>query len=383
MSILFPSYSMGLFSLIVMILSLPILSLIIRRLHDSERKGSWILLIVAPLLIAMATWTYSTFFFSKGDRTVKEVSKMIQYDKTENLDIYVTGSNSQGLSSDIATEFRGRATQIHVYPLSFAEFYSSCLGNESEALNNFMIYGGMPRITSYKTDEDKKNYLANLYKELYIKDIKERNKIEREDILNEILDYLASQIGSLTNPYNISNSLSTLNKEKISQNLVSSYLEHARDAFLIYIVKRYDIKGKSYFNYPNKYYYSDCGLRNARLNFRQFDPGHIMENILYNDLIRRGYSVDVGVVYDRKSGSNGQKEIDFVINNGDKRVYIQSALRIDTDKKEEAEISSLKLTNDFFKKIVIRMDLPHSFYDEAGVFHCGIVDFLLERVSIF
>ena len=301
----------------------------------------------------------------------------------KNLDVYVTGSNSKMLSSDIATEFRGRATQIHVYPFSFGEFYSYVGGDERRALEQYMLYGGMPRILSMTDDQDKKAYLSNLYSELYIKDIVERNGIEREDILNNILDFLASQIGSLTNPTNVANAIASMRQEKINPAMVSSYISHTIDAFLIRMAQRYDVKGKSYFNYPNKYYYTDTGLRNARLNYRQYDPGHIMENIIYNDLVRRGYSVDVGVVADRRNGGFVQKEIDFVVNHGDGKLYIQSAFRMGTEEKESAELDSLKLTGDFFKKIIVRMDIPHSFYDESGIFHCSLIDFLLERVELF
>lgn len=301
----------------------------------------------------------------------------------KNLDVYVTGSNSKGLSSDIATEFRGRATQIHVYPLSFSEYYSAVVGEERAALAQYMLYGGLPHILSLQTESDKKEYLLSLYKELYIKDIVERNGIEREDILNGILDMLASQISSLTNPTNVANSISSMTKEKINSALVSSYIQHMENAFLISTAKRYDVKGKSYFNYPNKYYYTDLGLRNARLNYRQYDEGHIMENIIYNELVLRGYSVDVGVVVDRTKGQNAQKEIDFVVNSADKRIYIQSALRMSEDEKVTAELKSLLLAKDFFKKIIIRMDIPHNFYDENGIFHCNLIDFLLERVDLF
>lgn len=301
----------------------------------------------------------------------------------KNLDVYVTGSNSRMLSKDIATEFRGRATQIHVYPLSFAEFYSFTGGNKRDALDQFMLYGGMPRITALENEEDKKSYLTSLYDELYVKDIVERNRIEREDVLNAILDYVASQVGSLTNPTNISNALTSMRNEKINNSLVSAYLSHTMDAFLIEMAKRYDVKGKTYFNYPNKYYYTDIGLRNARLNYRQFDSGHIMENIVYNELVRRGYSVDVGVIIERKHTEKIQREIDFVINSGDRRTYIQSAWQMDTDKKENSELQSLKLTGDFFKKIVIRMDIPHNFYDDNGFFHCNLIDFLLGDAELF
>ena len=300
----------------------------------------------------------------------------------KNLDVYVTGSNSKGLSSDIATEFRGRATQIHVYPLSFKEYYTFVGGDERKALDNFMLYGGMPRILSMQDDNDKKTYLSILYKELYMKDIVERNKVEREDILNDILDFLASQVGSLTNPTNIANALTSMKKEKVNPATVANYVRYVTDSYLIGMAKRYDVKGKTYFKYPNKYYYADTGLRNARLNYRQYDPGHIMENIIYNELIRREYAVDVGVVTDRSKGQNVQKEIDFVVNAADKKIYIQSAFQMETEQKITSEISSLLLAKDFFKKIVIRMDIPHNYYDENGIYHCNLTDFLLERADI-
>lgn len=301
----------------------------------------------------------------------------------KNLDVYVTGSNSKGLSKDIATEFRGRATQIHVYPLSFAEFYSYVGGDERKALDTYMLYGGMPRLLALEDEKDKKAYLTSLYSERYIRDIVERNGIEREDILNDILDFLASQISSLTNPTNIANTLSSMKNEKINSPLVTNYVQYIIDSFLISMAKRYDVKGKTYFKYPNKYYYTDIGLRNARLNYRQFDPGHIMENIIYNELLNRGYFVDVGVVSDRTGGRNIQKEIDFVVNDADKKIYIQSAFRMDNEKKESSELASLMLTKDFFKKIIVRMDIPHNFYDDNGIFHCNLIDLLLDRVELF
>ena len=301
----------------------------------------------------------------------------------QNLDVYVTGSNSKGLSKDIATEFRGRATQIHIFPLSFEEFYSYTGGDERKALETYMLYGGMPRLLTLTDDKDKKDYLSALYSELYVTDIVERNGIEREDILNDILDFLASQISSLTNPTNIANALTSIKNEKINATLVSNYIQHIIDSFLVSRAKRYDIKGKTYFKYPNKYYYTDIGLRNARLNYRQYDPGHIMENIIYNELLRRGYSVDIGVVTDRTNGANAQKEIDFVVNDADKKIYIQSAFQMDTDKKESSELTSLMLTKDFFKKIIVRMDIPHHFYDDNGIFHCNLIDLLLNRVELF
>ena len=301
----------------------------------------------------------------------------------KNLDVYVTGSKSKGLSKDIATEFRGRATQIHVFPLSFAEFYSAVGGDERKALDTYMLYGGMPRLLALEDEKDKKDYLTSLYSELYVKDIVERNGIEREDVLNDILDFLASQISSLTNPTNIANAIASMKNEKINPAMVSNYVQYVIDSFLISMAKRYDVKGKTYFKYPNKYYYTDIGLRNARLNYRQYDPGHIMENMIYNELLRRGYSVDVGVVFDRTGDSKVQKEIDFVVNDADKKIYIQSAFRMDTDKKESSELASLMLTKDFFKKIIVRMDVPHNFYDDNGIFHCNLIDLLLGRVELF
>ena len=301
----------------------------------------------------------------------------------KNLDVYVTGSNSKMLSSDIATEFRGRATQIHVYPLSFEEFYNYIGGDENKALESYMLFGGMPKAVLINDEKDKKDYLSSLYSEIYIKDLIERNRIEREDILNDILNFLASQISSLTNPTNVANSISSLRNERINPTLVSNYIKHSIDAFLIRKAERYDIKGKTYFSYPNKYYYLDTGLRNARLNYRQYDPGHLMENIIYIELLRRGYNVDVGVVMDRRNDKKCTKEIDFVVNNNDKKVYIQSSLRIDDEKKLKSELDSLLLTKDFFKKIIIRKDISHNFYDDNGIFHISLIDFLLGRVELF
>ena len=318
-----------------------------------------------------------------GDIEISIYDMLNELKAYKNLDVYVTGSNSKGLSKDIATEFRGRATQIHVFPLSFEEFYSHAGGDERKALDTYMLYGGMPRLLALTDEKDKKDYLSSLYSELYIRDIVERNGIEREDILNNILDFLASQISSLTNPTNIANALTSMKNEKVSSTLVSNYVQHIIDSFLISMAKRYDVKGKTYFKYPNKYYYTDVGLRNARLNYRQYDPGHIMENIIYNELLRRGYSVDVGVVTDRTGGANVQKEIDFVVNDADKKIYIQSAFQMDTDKKESSELASLMLTKDFFKKIIVRMDIPHNFYDDSGIFHCNLIDLLLGRVELF
>lgn len=335
------------------------------------------------LFIDEVQFTQKMIDKENGDIEVTIYDMLNELKSYKNLDVYVTGSNSKMLSSDIATEFRGRATQIHVYPLSFEEVYAYVGGDERKVLDEYMLYGGMPRILQMEDDKDKKNYLTSLYSELYIKDIVERNGIEREDVLGDILDFLASQISSLTNPTNVANAISSMKGENINQAMAANYIKHTIDSFLINMARRYDIKGKSYFNYPNKYYYTDIGLRNARLNYRQFDTGHIMENIIYNDLLRRGYSVDVGVVVDRRKGNNVQKEVDFVVNEGDKKLYIQSSARLDTAEKETAELDSLMLTGDFFKKIIVRMDIPHNFYDDNGIYHCNLTDFLLGKVELF
>ena len=225
----------------------------------------------------------------------------------KNLDVYVTGSNSKMLSKDIATEFRGRATQIHVYPLSFDEFYAYVGGEKKLRWINICFTAECLVFLLWRTKKIKNPTSLILYEELYVKDIVERNKLEREDILNAILDFIASQIGSLTNPTNIANALTSMRHELVNNNLVSSYLTHTMDAFLIERARRYDVKGKTYFHYPNKYYYTDLGLRNARLNYRQYDPGHIMENMIYNELLKRGYSVDVGVVTERKNDKRIQR----------------------------------------------------------------------------
>ncbi len=300
-----------------------------------------------------------------------------------NLDCYVTGSNSKMLSSDIATEFRGRSSQIKVYPLSFEEFYSYRGGVVSEALDEYMLYGGMPGLINEPTNERKRTYLKNLYDEIYIKDLVEHAKVKRQDVLEELLDYLASAIGSLTNANKITKIINTKATSKISDDTIAKYLKHAMDAFLILEARRYDVKRKRYFDYPNKYYYSDVGLRNIRLNYRQIDLGYIMENMIFNELIRRGYAVDVGAVEDRSANHKKIKEIDFIVNNFDKKIYIQSALRINDKKKMKTELDSLKITGDFFKKIVIRNDIPTTFYDDDGIMHCRFIDFLLNKVDLF
>lgn len=299
----------------------------------------------------------------------------------KHLDVYVTGSNSKMLSTDILTEFRGRSSKIDVHPLSFKEYFEYIGGDEQKTLNDYMILGGMPGLINEKTIEDKKTYLKSLYDEIYIKDIVERNKIKREDILNDILNYLASQISSLTNITKIANAISTFKKEQVTNDMIDNYITHIKNAMLIKEAQRYDINGKSFFSYPSKFYYEDTGLRNARLNFRQNEPGHLIENILYNELIRRGFTVDVGAIPIKINNKLEYVEIDFIVNKFDNKIYIQSAFQIFDKDKLIQEIRPFNLTKDFFKKVIIRNDIITSFYDEQGVYHCRLIDFLLDRVD--
>lgn len=298
-----------------------------------------------------------------------------------NLDVYVTGSNSKMLSSDILTEFRGRSDEIRVHPLSFAEYYSAVGGDKSEAFENYAFFGGMPLVLSRPNDSAKMNYLKSLFTEVYFKDIIERRKVTREDVLAATMDMLCSSVGSLTNPTNIANAVNTAQqsreKDKVSPNTVRSYMEYLDDAFLFHECKRYDVKGKSYFDYPNKYYCEDIGLRNARIGFRQQEMTHIMENIIYNELIIRGYSVDVGVVYSTEKGKRVAREIDFIATMGDRKVYIQSAYAMESDEKIASEIKPFSLAGDSFPKIIVRRDIRKSWHDENGYLNVGIEEFLL------
>ena len=301
-----------------------------------------------------------------------------------NLDVYVTGSNSKMLSSDILTEFRGRSDEIRVHPLSFSEYYSAVGGDRNEAFDEYAFYGGMPLILSRPNDAAKMNYLKSLFSEVYIKDIVERKKIERQDVLEQILDLLCSSIGSLTNPTKIANTLRSKQGSGVSANTIRAYIGHLEDAFLFSESKRYDIKGKSYFDSPNKYYSEDIGLRNARIGFRQQEMTHIMENIIYNELVIRQFSVDVGVVYGRSVNDRGNsvrvaREIDFVVNSGGKRTYIQSAYAMPTEEKEEIELRPFSMTEDSFPKIVVRRDIGKRWYNDKGILNINLTDFLLDK----
>lgn len=305
-----------------------------------------------------------------------------------NLDIYVTGSNSKMLSSDILTEFRGRSDEIRVHPLSFSEYYAAVGGDKSDAFDNYAFYGGMPLILSRPNETAKMNYLKSLFSEVYLKDIIERKKIKREDVLSATLDMLCSSIGSLTNPTNIAKSLNSRRQlsgeSTVSENTVTSYIGHLSDAYLFEECHRYDVKGRNYFNYPNKYYCVDIGLRNARIGFRQQEMTHIMENIIYNELRIRGCEVDIGVVYSNETNSTGQpskvaREIDFIATRGSRKTYIQSAYALETEEKIITENKPFGLTGDFFPKIIVRHDIRKRWYDEQGILNIGILDFLLDE----
>lgn len=299
-----------------------------------------------------------------------------------NLDVYVTGSNSKFLSSDIITEFRGRGDEVRIFPLSFAEFYSAFDGNKTFAWNEYVTYGGMPLILSHKTEEQKSNYLIKLFEITYKRDIIERNNIVKDDILDSLINILSSSVGSLTNPQKLYNTFISNGITDLSKNTINSYLDYLLDSFLIEKVERYDVKGKKYIQTPYKYYFADVGLRNARLNFRQQEENHIMENIIYNELVMRGYNVDVGVVEIREGQKRKQLEIDFVCNLGSKRYYIQSALNLDTHEKTIQESKSLNNVGDSFKKIIVVKDNIKLWRTEDGIVVMGILEFLLNKDSL-
>lgn len=309
------------------------------------------------------------------------------YLKVKNADVYVTGSNSKFLSKDVVTEFRGRGYEIRIHPLSFKEFFSVFNGTREEALENYLTFGGLPKIVDFQDDREKREYLHNLFETTYLKDIKERYTIKNDPELDELIDIMASSIGGLTNPTKLSNTFKSTKNASISAQTVQTYLEILQDAFMIEKSVRYDIKGKKYISTPSKYYFEDLGLRNARLNFRQFEVTHLMENLIYNELRLRGMSVDVGsVIFNTKNdkGVSQRKnlEVDFVCNQGSKRCYIQSALRLPTQEKREQELRSLKLIDDSFQKFVITEDPIKKYQNEDGVVFMNIFDFLLDDKSL-
>ena len=324
-------------------------------------------------------------YVDNPDAKISFIDVVLGFIQMKNADVYVTGSNSRMLSSDILTQFRDRGDEIRVYPLSFAEFYREYKGDKRGAWQDYYTYGGMPFVTSLETHEEKSRYLKDLFDRTYIKEVLERHEIKNDAaVLSILLDILASGIGSLTNPTKLSNTFKSERQIAIGSETIEKYIGYFEEAFLIEKAVRYDIKGRKHIGTPAKYYYTDLGLRNARLGFRQLEETHIMENVLYNDLIRRGMDVDVGVVEYNTKDSAGKKirkqlEVDFVVNKGEKRFYIQSALSIADPEKKEQEIASLKRIPDSFSKTVVVRDYLKPWQDENGIVYLGIEQFLLDE----
>lgn len=304
----------------------------------------------------------------------------------KNIDIYVTGSNSKMLSKDIVTNFRDRGSEIMVFPLSFAEYYSVSDLDKIDALEEYMMYGGMPLSVIEKDESEKKKYLLSLHNNVFLKDIVERYNLKDDVLLSSLIDILYSSVGSLTNTHKLANTAESMMKAKSSDNTIKKYIDYLEDAFLFRSSKRYDVKGRRYFGTNLKYYATDVGLRNAKLNFRQHERSHIMENIIYNELIIKGYSVDVGIVEVTKKieGKNvqSQHEIDFIVNNGSNKIYIQSSLNVDTEEKRQQEIFSLKRSGDFYKKIVVLYGNQKPAYDDNGILYIGIIPFIFSMENI-
>lgn len=324
-------------------------------------------------------------YVDNEDAKITFIDVILGFMHMDNADVYVTGSNSKMLSSDILTQFRDRGDEIRVYPLSFAEFYNDYEGDKRGAWQDYYTYGGMPLATSLESHEEKSRYLKDLFDRTYIKDVLERHEIKNDtEVLDILLDVLASGIGSLTNPSKLANTFKSERQIGIGSETIEKYIGYFEESFLIEKAVRYDVKGRKYIGTPAKYYYTDLGLRNARLGFRQLEETHIMENVLYNDLIRRGMNVDVGVVEYNTKDADGKKirkqlEVDFVVNQGGKRFYIQSALSIADPDKKEQEIESLKRIPDSFSKMVVVRDYLKPWQDENGITYVGIEQFLLNE----
>ncbi len=324
-------------------------------------------------------------YVDNEDAKITFIDVILGFMHMDNADVYVTGSNSKMLSSDILTQFRDRGDEIRVYPLSFAEFYNEYEGDKRGAWQDYYTYGGMPLATSLESHEEKSRYLRDLFDRTYIKDVLERHEIKNDtEVLDILLDVLASGIGSLTNPSKLANTFKSERQIGIGSETIEKYIGYFEESFLIEKAVRYDVKGRKYIGTPAKYYYTDLGLRNARLGFRQLEETHIMENVLYNDLIRRGMNVDVGVVEYNTKDADGKKirkqlEVDFVVNQGGKRFYIQSALSIADPDKKEQEIESLKRIPDSFSKMVVVRDYLKPWQDENGITYLGIEQFLLNE----
>ena len=315
-------------------------------------------------------------------------SVLNSYLRKPEFEIYVTGSNAKFLSKDLITEFAGRSDQIHLLPLSFSEFMENFSGDKYQGFAEYLLYGGLPLVAQERDAEKKRRILSNLFDEVYIRDVVERNKIRNENDLRDLIDVLSSSVGSLSSAEKITNTFHSEKKSKITRNTVAKFMDYLEDSFLISSASRYDIKGKRYIGAPKKFYFTDLGLRNARLNFRQFEEAHLMENAIYNELLYRGFNVDVGVVelaQKNDSGSVSRKslEIDFVCNLGSERYYIQSAFSLPDNEKRAQEIRPFKTVRDSFKKIVVTKDFVPAFYDENGIMTMNVFDFLMNPGSLF
>lgn len=364
-------------------------------LRDARYRNPFALVSAVRKIIGNGTDMYYLFIdeiqmslkvpnpYDREGRKLTFYDALLELMTIPNLDIYVTGSNSEMLSSDILTNFRGRGDQIHMHPLSFSEYYEAIGGDKREAYDSYSWFGGMPLILSRPDDESKREYLESLFSEIYIKDLVEREKIEDQEAFEAVINLLCSSIGSLTNPQNIMNAIHSRMDSKISRATVAKYIRALENSFLFTKSLRYDIKGKSYIDTPSKYYAEDLGLRNARLGFRQQEPTHIMENIIFNELRIRGKAVDVGSITMRENRDGKRtavtREIDFVVNTRGRRTYIQSAFAIPDEAKMTSESYPFFLTGDSFGKIIIRGDISKRWYDDKGVLNIGIIDFLLDK----
>lgn len=355
----------------------------IRSLTDDESKDYYVFLDEIQKVV-----TIQNPYIEGAEDKISFVDVVLGLMKHDNIDLYVTGSNSKMLSSDILTEFRGRGDEIRVNPLSFAEFYNAFEGDRHDAWKEYYTYGGLPLVLAKKTHEEKARYLQTLFDTIYLSDIMDRNSLVHEkNLLDDILNIISSSIGSLTNANKITNTFKSERQVNISNFTVSKYLDFLIDAFLIYKASRYDVKGRKYIGSPYKYYFSDVGLRNARLNFRQQEENHIMENIIYNELCGRDFNVDVGVVEycykdEEKKSKRAHLEIDFVANKGSKKYYVQSALTVADEEKREQEVRSLNRVGDSFKKIVVIKDNVIPWHDDNGILYIGIEQFLLDETAM-
>ncbi len=346
-----------------------------------DKKETYYVLIDEIQLVALISNPY----VGNEEDKIGFVDVLLGLMKIKNLDIYVTGSNSKMLSSDILTEFKDRGDEVRVYPLNFKEFYNAYPGDKINAWREYLTYGGMPLVMSKSTHEEKSKYLKDLFSKTYITDVMERNNIMNEkEVLEDLLNIVSSSVGSLTNPSKLSNTFKSVRKMNVSSVTIAKYLDYFIDAFLLSKAYRYDVKGKKYLDTPLKYYFTDIGLRNARMNFRQQEENHIMENIIYNELLVREFDIDLGVVsynYKSKEGKSIRTwlEIDFIANKGTRRYYIQSALSVSEEQKRRQEVNSLNRVNDSFKKIVVVKDAIVPWHDDKGILYIGIEQFLLEE----